>query len=333
MLTPPLMLIAAAGAERFEHLVQPEFWRQIFRGRSGDLFLIYAAYLGGILMVALLALPVFAAIALQSLEAGLVFGGLVLAFGIGFAVTLLGRLCGFFAGSSPEESVEPATSRPRSPAPAPGTSPAPVLEMAGLPAAGARTPSGKGPLLEARRRVEEIEERMKIDLPGAIRALEELRETYAPNPIVLHALCMARQSAGNDDEALSLARETLPLLLERGNMRHAAEIYRAFIDSPEALRVSGDQQVVIAGALRDMGDPATATTIYFRMLREDPLDKRALKKALQIADDHLHANPEEALGIYRFLAEQCARSPLADYVREGVKEAERRVAMGRQKSA
>lgn len=99
-LTPPVFLIVSVGAVRFRDIVDPEHWRTLFRGRGGDLFLIYALYLGALTMTVILVLPFLVSMAVKNEDVATVMGLGCLAFAAGLAVNLLGRLCGFFAATA-----------------------------------------------------------------------------------------------------------------------------------------------------------------------------------------------------------------------------------------
>lgn len=99
-LTPPVFLIVSVGAVRFRDIVDADHWRTLFRGRTGDLFLIYALYLGALAMTAVLVLPFLVAVAAKNQDVATVMGLGCLAFAGGLAVNLLGRLCGFFAATA-----------------------------------------------------------------------------------------------------------------------------------------------------------------------------------------------------------------------------------------
>ena len=399
-LTPPVFLIVAVSAEGFADLVSAAHCKRLFQGRLGDLCVVYVLYLGSLLAALVLTLPLIVAAFGRGVEFGLFVSGLDLLFTGGLAVTLLGRLCGFYAFGEPEREAQaaadlphsappqhrtptppaPAGSRPagataappRAPAavrqPQPtGTVPAPT-HAAAPPAAGAQRhlaapgarpataaaaanaaaprstsvpadaaapsavkplhPSGKPSLMDAQRRVDEAQRMMEQDPSRAISMLEELRSSHAPHPLILHALCLMRQGAGHLVEALEVAREALPLCFERGSLIPAAEIFRALAASVKELGLNRDQILSIAAALAKAGDLGTAAQTYAGIVRLDAGERRAIKGLLQIADLKMQdpARTGEAEKIYRFLMQHCASSPLADDMRRGLEEAQRRLA-------
>lgn len=360
-LTPPVFLIAAVGAAGFGDLVSRDYWRGLFRGRLGDLFLIYALYLGGMTMTALLFLPLITATLFQSRGFGVFLGLVGLTFGAGLGVSLLGRLCGFFAGLErpsedwgaapaplpPDSGATPRTNpaagttplvAPRAPtssparsgapkAPAPAAHPRPVSAAAPAEAGGSLNPSGKTPLLDARPRVDAAEARFESDPQGAIEDLEELREHYAPHVLVMHLMTLLQARMGRVEESLRTAREALPLCLERGAVRLAAEIYATHLDRAAEFKIPRDTILTLADDLRRSGNFGPAEESYTKLLEKDRNERRAVKGLLQVAEawlensDYLHARD-----IYRFLLERCPDSPLAAYMEEGLAEAERRLA-------
>jgi hypothetical protein len=182
--------------------------------------------------------------------------------------------------------------------------------------------------MDAQRRVDEAQRMMEQDPSRAISMLEELRSSHAPNPLILHALCLMRQGAGHLVEALEVAREALPLCFERGNLVPAAEIFRALAASVKELGLDRDQILSLAATLVKMGDLGTAVQTFAGVVRLDAGERRAIKGLLQIADLKMQdpARTGEAENIYRFLLQNCASSPLADDMRRGLEEAQRRLA-------
>ena len=133
--------------------------------------------------------------------------------------------------------------------------------------------------------------------------------------------------AGDRPKAVAVAREAVPLCLERGNLRLAAELYRVMRAHLKYLDLGRDQLHAIGGELREMKDWKNAANIYAFMLRREPREMRAIKAMLQIADVMLHREdvPDEAHRVYSFLLKQCSDSTLADFMRAGQAEAERRL--------
>ncbi len=97
VLTPPIFLIVATRSGSFGEMFSPATWSEMFRGRIGDLFVIYAIYTGGVGMVLVLALPFVFLAFMAKWQLGVFVAGVCFLLLIGISANLLGRLCGFFA--------------------------------------------------------------------------------------------------------------------------------------------------------------------------------------------------------------------------------------------
>jgi|GEM_PF-850887 len=355
-LTPPVFLIVSVAATSFVEIFSPAHWRTTLARRGADMFLIYATYLGAVTLVLFLVLPLFVLTFGVNKDFGLFVGSLGLIYAVGFAAALLGRLCGFFASFAGYEGsgaampatdpALPGTEAPIAPASAAssiagsrttGATPAALSpEDAARPLGGTqlslvskpRTPSGKPPLMNARDRVLEILARRDSEPEAALQALERLNEEYAEHPLVLHSLCLLYRKSGERDAAMRIAGEAMPLLLSRGNLRLAAEILHSNIDRLEEFGLRRDESLALADQLRQIKLYPSAAMVQAAILREDPGDTKAIKGMLRLADLNLHqvGAVEDARKIYRFLLDHCAESPLADFMQQGLEEADRRVA-------
>lgn len=365
ILSPPILLIIAAGADGWSDLIRPARWQAMFRGRGADLFLIYAVYIGSLAMVILLTAPVVLPLVRHSLDAVLFFGFVVMVFAAGFSVSMLGRLCGAYAGF-PDEAAHPAparapdaaptASRPmprRAPAPGPAPAPSPSASSA-RPAPDSTAPAShrvpeaapvpphreaaaataRPPLLAAREKVAEICGRADHNLGQAIGGLRALREKHAPNPLVLHALVELLLRDNRIEEAREILAEAMPLFFERGNLRLAAETYRRALQAGIALQLKPDQYGPVAGEFLRAGDAAAALPAFERAIEASPWDRAAVKGLIQIADGFLRdSRPEEARAVFAWLLEHCPDSPFADSMQHGLHESERRIAAATRRSA
>jgi hypothetical protein len=357
ILTPPLFLVVSVSAIGFGDVFSPAHWRNCFSGRGGELFTVYSIYMGGVTAVCVLLFPVFVAVVVQSRGLGLLLGGCALIYASGFALSLLGRLCGFFAAFEGEAPVPgtAAVSAPlgggdaagrvsplisRDPAPGSGAESASpgfadrVAHDAAHHASPARrlsvveAPGGhKAPLMDARNRVKEIVERFEHNPAGAVAALRELCEEYTPHPLVLHALCLLLHRTGHHEASREVAKEAMPLFMLRGNLRLAAEVAHLHIDRIADLDLHHDEIERIALQLRENHLFDSSSRAYEAVLEEDPYETRSIKGMLQLAETHAHRDGAlEAKRIYEFLLEHCSASPLAEYMRQGLEDAERRAA-------
>ncbi|MBP7148562.1 MAG: hypothetical protein KBD01_13555 [Acidobacteria bacterium] len=84
------------------------------------------------------------------------------------------------------------------------------------------------PLLDLERRLSELRALYEKDPQLALRQAEELRESHAPCPLLLHLSCKWRIQREEWEPAVELARHALPILIERGHLHLAVELYGAF---------------------------------------------------------------------------------------------------------
>jgi hypothetical protein len=96
-LLPPALLIVAVRSDRFVDIVSPAHWRATFSGRMDDLYALYSLYGGGLGTMFTLAVTAVLVGFTMASEIGWALAVVMLTFMGGLMVTLLGRLCGFFA--------------------------------------------------------------------------------------------------------------------------------------------------------------------------------------------------------------------------------------------
>ena len=321
-LTPPLFLIVSVSAGSFPEIFSPQTWKRLFGGRLGDLFTVYTVYTGALVMVLLLGMPAAMLAFAANTKLGVLVSALGLALVLGVAVNLLGRLCGFFAcgdlGLSQPSAPEPTGPRPEvNPLP----DPAPEASLA-APAGVAKTA-----LMDAKPRVDAALAAFADDPSAAIVTLEQLDNDYAPHALVRHAMTICLHRSGEAERALRLARSAVPLCLERGHTILAAQLLKELRLPADQLEVDKTQMIALANSLASSEDWAAAARLYSAVLRADTNETRAVKGLLKVASGILDrkSNPVAAAKIYRFLDKHCADSPLAEYVREGLAETERRL--------
>lgn len=368
LLSPPLFLIAATDAERWLDLVRPAKWGAHFR-RGSDLFLIYALHLGAITMMTLLVLPVLVPVALRSTDAAIFFGAVAAVFLFGFGTAMLGRLCGTFAGFSDDTmEVAPATATaqagpagpatrdavrppvyaparrapaeaiaaPTIPTGAAATNGAASSSVAGSPAPAEPVPAViRPPLLNARERVNEIRAQAGPDAAAALAGLSALREQHAPNPLVLHAMAELLLETSRHDDARAVMAEAFPLFFERGNIRPATEVYDHAAMRGVAPELKPEWLSAIGLELLEMKRPVAARPVLEQALNGAPWDRGVIKGLMQVAEFFLERDgrPEEARDVYTRLLDRCADSPMADMMRRGLHESERRVALATRRPA
>jgi MFS family permease len=329
LLLPPVFLIVAVRAEKFEHIFSPAVWGATFGGRLGDLYTLYAVQAGGTMM----GMVVMAPLVLLGYSAGSGIGLLALVVAMGFlaglAVTLMGRLCGFFAFG--EESPVPSSGLHDSSA-----GPAGRRAIAAFPGGAAgEAASGEAPeeestlppLPDAAGRAADARRRFETDREGAIADLEAVCQQHAPSPDILHALALMLHAAGRIEAGAGVARDAIALGLRRGQAALAAEVFAAYWKQSNALGVGGEQIDVLATTLFKSGHVGQATTAFGVALNLDHGDRRAIKGLLQIADHRLHreAKPKDAARIYTFLLQYAGSTPFAEDMKRGLAEAEARL--------
>jgi hypothetical protein len=344
---PPVFLIVAVRSERFADIVSASHWRLIFAGCMDDLFALYSIYGGGLGTMLLIAIPAVLIGFAAGSEIGFLFAAGALAFFGGLMVSLLGRLCGFFAFGdehggwvrAPAPGMEDAPESPGSwragrsdeppvAAPRQATTDAEAAPPPAGPAEPAADAHGLPPLLDAAEKVAAARRRFETDPDGAIRELAGLRDTHAPSPQVLHALAFCLHLAGRAPEALEAGRVAVPLCLARGNVALAAELFAALWKNARALGLEREQIDTLAAALAKSGDLGHAVSAFGLALTMDPGDRKAIKGLLQLADHRMHreGKAKDAARIYTFLLQYAPTSPFAEDMKRGLAEAESRLA-------
>lgn len=316
LVAPPILLVVAVAAGDIGDLFAPAHWARCFARRGADLFLIYVLYLGSMFVVLLLCAPVIGIAMLLGAKSAAVAGLFSGLFAAGTSILLLGQLCGEFA--RPLRPAEPATKII-----------AQQVPIVATPSAAQPVAPRKGPLLDAAKRVEEIVRTSEGNAARSVAALQELRDGYIPNPAVLHALSAAYVRAGRREDALAVAREGIAVCVRSGSSVLAAEMVVAFRDTLNAVGVTPEQAVMFAEALRGAKRAATAATLYSTLLTIRPVNSRAVKGALQTAQDLVAGGDAQAsLALYDQLMECSAGTPLEDFVRDGRADAVRKARAG-----
>ena len=183
-------------------------------------------------------------------------------------------------------------------------------------------------LLDVATRLEQAWKLYQEEPESAIEGVERLTQSHAPNPFVLHALGMMLARSGDMDRAQELAHEAMPLCLELGQMRLAAELYKMLRRRARSLELNLDELLALALELRQMQQWRTAANAYVGAIKHERLNRKAIKGLLQLAHIMLHQEnaPADAGRVYAFLLSRCAESPLVDYMHDGMAEVERRLA-------
>ena len=189
---------------------------------------------------------------------------------------------------------------------------------AAAPSRGAERPADlEDVVAEARRSFDK-------DPNSAISNLEHLRRDHAPDPVVLHALCLMHQRNGDIARAVEVAREAFPICFRRGLGFLAAEIFDVLEADAHALGLGRDELMALGGAL--------GRTVYWRLgfralasvLMSNPDDEAAFSELLRMAEYQAKQlrDPAEALNIYGFLATLALDAERQRVVERGVEDAE-----------
>jgi hypothetical protein len=335
-LTPPLFLAASVSADGFGDIFTPQHWKDLFGGRLGDLFSVYVIYAGALVMVLLVCLPVaMLAFALNS-KLGFLATATSACLLFGVSVSLLGRLCGFFAcgdlginDPTDKPRLKPAPATGPRPAPQAGPSPAPVERPTSVPLASpdpsipgtpASAPvadpsatqaipasvakqalagaSAQGQVLaDAKQKVEAAMNRFATDPAGAIASLEQLDRSFAAHPLVQQALAICLFRSGETDRAVTVGKTAIPFCMERGHVNIAAQILRELKARLGDLGLNREQLLALAGSLVHQEDWAAAAKTYTAVLHVDSLDTAAIKGMLQVGEGILNKKRNPAAAV------------------------------------
>jgi hypothetical protein len=314
---PPALLVGSVSASSFRDLVSLEHWRSRFRSRWGDFFLIYVIFIGALVCVVLACLPIVGFAATRSADAMRVASGAIVVFGIGFSISLLGRLCGSFA-VEPESAIAETTPATLHPALSPfaGAAAAHSGAPGGAVPAAPAAPPRKSALLDAGARVEQLRTEHASDPAAFAAALRDLDEAFLPHPAVGQARTLALAGAGRRQEAVDVARDAIPLCLKSGNVAAAALMYEALLASGETFGLTKDQIVALGDSLKSLKRPGAAVRVYAGVLRAHAGDVKAMKAMIAIAEDlsQQKDTAAQAVQVYDYLIAHCAGSPLLDFV-------------------
>jgi hypothetical protein len=306
--SPPMLLVIAVSASSWRDLVSSEHWASRFRARWNDLFLIYVIFVGAIFCVMIAGLPIVVFARTQGTNPMLAASGAVFLFAIGFAISLLGRLCGSFA-----VVWQPAAAEIKPPSLHPSLS---QFQGAGAIRSGSAVSPRKTALLDAGPRVEQLRATHGADATAFAGALRELDDAFLPHPAVRQALSLALVAAGRQQDAVAVARDAIPLCITSGNVAAAALIYEALLSSGDTFGLTKEQTIALGDALKSMKRSAGAVEVYAGVLRSNAGDVKAMKGMIAVAQvlSQQKETAAEAVRIYDYLVTHCPGSPLLDFV-------------------
>lgn len=162
--------------------------------------------------------------------------------------------------------------------------------------------TGRPPLPDGARQAALARARTADDPSGALAELLAVSSSFAPDPYVLHALCLSLKQAGQETAAVAVAREALPLCFRARQGLLAAEILEALDAEPAALGISRVQLLALGGALAETSLWPLAVKLLAALVMRDPGDEKAIRGLLRIAAHRsVQHDPAEAARIERFL--------------------------------
>jgi hypothetical protein len=330
---PPIFLIMSVGSPGFLDTFLPVRWGAMFRGRLSQLRLIYVLYLGAVGVISMIGIPLMIALSTVNPMGGQILGWVMTVFVSGVAVDLLGRLCGFFVlagGSDWDRAVAPVNL----PEAGESTQLAPIVLSSATAAPSA--PGGakpvvnvyKPPLDNPREHLEVIVADFNKNPERTLSELEALREEYAPHPLVLHSLCILYDRADRREDSCRVAPEALSVCLQSEANQLAADVLITRFDQVHEFGLDWNTLLKLAETLHEHGNAAQAEVVYRMLLRQARGDRSAVKGLLKVAESCLgrDGDPQRAKGIYMFLLQNAGDSPLAEFMRDGLAEAERKLA-------
>jgi hypothetical protein len=167
----------------------------------------------------------------------------------------------------------------------------------------------KPPLLDAGPRVEALLRKLPVAPAPTLAELEALREGYAPNQHVLHALILGYAQTGNHAGAIASASEAFPVFFQRGCYAMACEAWRA-LGPRSAARVglTPSERLLIAESMLEQGDWQSSQPLFESLVRDADNDERAVTGLQRLAERHLEAAglSDEAMRVYQFVLQRIA---------------------------
>ncbi len=138
-------------------------------------------------------------------------------------------------------------------------------------------------LPDGARRAALARSRAAEDPDGALAELLAVSSSFAPDPWVLHALCLSLRNAGQETAAVAVAREALPLCFRARQGLLAAELLEALDAEPTALGASRAQLLALGGALAESSLWPLAVKLLAALVLRDPGDQKAVLGLRRIA--------------------------------------------------
>ena len=132
--------------------------------------------------------------------------------------------------------------------------------------------------------VERANRTAATDVKAAIARLERLAAEFAPDPHVLHALCLLYHRAGQPARALELARKALPVLFKKGQGALAAELFDVLNGDAGAIGLGRDELMALGGALGRTSYWSVGFRALATVTLRQPGDPEAYRELLRVAE-------------------------------------------------
>ncbi len=322
---PTVTLIVATRTQSVRECFSGETWQWLL-GRRQDLPAFYAAMIGGMIVFAVLTLPLLLAIAALAfairMQAGLAMTALVYVLPAVAGPVLWGRLAGAFVHSEGvPEPVEPARARKEAAVPSPPPrraskeaavqSPPPSPESAPVASAAPAEPAGID-LAQAIKRLAILT--ADPALPAAIVEAEAIRAKAPGDAGVLAELAKLYLRCGRTPEAIATASEALSSALTRGATATAVACYSAFVAHRKSLGLKPAELEQLARGLLEQSKFADAASCFAACAKSGGEPIRVQKGLIATAEAANKAGQlQHAARIYEFVIQFAPGSTLAEY--------------------
>jgi hypothetical protein len=182
-------------------------------------------------------------------------------------------------------------------------------------------------LEDPERTIQIVYERTKGEVGALLEELQALRDTFAPDPLVLFELVRTLRRLGHGEAALEIAREALPLCFRHKQGMLAARLLEEMDADAHALGFGRDELIAMGAALAPTEQWETAFQALAACLMKNPEDVKVTEALLRMADRHLAnaRNPEEGWKVAQFLSVVVSDPRLLERVDERLRVAERQM--------
>lgn len=308
VLAPTITLIIATRTQTIPECFSGETWKWLL-ARRGDLPAFYAAMIGGLIVFAVLTLPLLLALAALAFairtQAGLAMTVLVYVLPAVAGPVLWGRLAGAFVLSEAvPEPVEPARARKETALPSAPQGP----ESA--PAASAAEPAG----IDFAQTIKRLALTADPTLPVAIAEAEAIRAKAPGHAEVLAELAKLYLRGGRTPEAIATASDALSSALSGGATTIAIGCYTAFAAHRRSLVLKPAELEQLARGLLEQSKFADAAACFAAFAKSGGEPIRVQKGLIATAEAANKAGHlQHAARIYEFVIQSAPGSTLAEY--------------------